>query len=610
MDKTVTKNLGLWPNLVQLKNFLHKLEIKPAYFIIPAALSLCAALFEGVSASLLIPIAKGVISMEFSFARQLPVIKDIIAAFPQFFAGNTPIFVLLAVFTVTTAITKNALSYFSSLGVAYQTVRFTGNIRKLIFSRYLSFGKLFFDKTSQGYLQDILLNFTKMIATQLKALNDLLMHFFMLVVYCAIMLAISWKLTLFAVIAFPLLHYSLRGLIAKIKKTSKDYADYHNRLSKKVFDVLLCIPLVKAYTREKQEEERFNYVNRLATQFEFSIAKKWNLIGPLQECIMLIVLLLFLSAIAFLIMKEKSAEVASLLVYFYIIRRATMSFGILNSGKAALAVVKGPIEKISEVLADEGKYFIVDGSKEFKGPEKSIKFDRLDFSYRAGVSVLKDINLCIEKGKITAIIGPTGAGKTTLINLLMRFYDTRPSSILIDGVDIREFTIESLRKHIALVSQEILLFNDTIRANITYGLDKVTDEQLTEATKKSRLYDFIMKLPQKFDTLIGDRGIVLSGGEKQRISIARALLKNPGILILDEATSALDTKTEKLIQEAIYEAVKGRTAIVIAHRLSTIKNANKIVVIEEGKLVEEGTLSELLDKRGKFCEYWNEQKFY
>jgi len=610
MDKTVTKNLGLWTNLIQLKDLLYKLEIKPTYFIIPAILSLCAALFEGISAALLIPMAKGVISMEFSFARQLPVIRNIIAAFPQTFAGNTPIFILLAIFTTTASVTKNAFMYFSAMGVSYQAIRFTGNIRKLIFSRYLSFGKLFFDRTSQGYLQDILLNFTRMVSGELKNLNGLLTHFFMLVVYCVIMFTISWKLTLLTMIAFPLLHYALRWLINKIKKTSKSYTDYHNRLSKKAFDVLLCIPLVKAYTREKQEEEQFDYVNKLATHFEFSIAKKWNLIGPLQESIMLIMLLLFLSAIAFLIMKEKSAEVASLLVYFYVMRRAAMSFGILNRGKASLAIVSGPIEKISEVLSDEGKYFIGDGSQEFKGLKKAIKFNHLDFSYRDGVAALRDVNLSIDRGKVTAVIGPTGAGKTTLVNLLMRFYDMKPSSVLIDGVDIRDFTIESLRKNIALVSQETLLFNSTLRANITYGLDDVTDEQLIEVAKKSQLYDFIMKLPEKFNTLIGDRGIVLSGGEKQRISIARALLKNPGILILDEATSALDTKTETLIQKAISEAIKDRTAIVIAHRLSTIKNADKITVIEEGTLVEEGTLKELLDKRGKFWEYWNEQKFY
>ena len=208
-------------------------------------------------------------------------------------------------------------------------------------------------------------------------------------------------------------------------------------------------------------------------------------------------------------------------------------------------------------------------------------------------------------------MGPTGAGKTTIVSLLMRFYDCSPSSIFIDEEDIRNFTLKSLRSHIALVSQEILLFNDSIRNNIVFGLVRdIGEEELIEVTKKARLYNFILRLPNGFDTEIGDRGVKLSGGEKQRIAIARAILKGAEILILDEATSSLDSKTERLIQESIDEAIMGRTAIVIAHRLSTIKNANKIVVLEEGELVEEGSLQELLERKGRFFEYWEAQKFY
>jgi len=198
-----------------------------------------------------------------------------------------------------------------------------------------------------------------------------------------------------------------------------------------------------------------------------------------------------------------------------------------------------------------------------------------------------------------------------LINLILCFYECPPSSIFVDDCDIKEFTAKSLRKHTALVSQETLLFNDSLRANIVYGLHRdVSEEEFIEISKKARLYDFIMSLPDKLDTLIGDRGVMLSGGEKQRVSIARALLKKAEILILDEATSSLDTHTERLIQEAIDEAVKGRTTIVIAHRLSTIRNADKIIVIGNGRVAEEGSLNELLAKKGKFYEYWEEQKFF
>ena len=209
-----------------------------------------------------------------------------------------------------------------------------------------------------------------------------------------------------------------------------------------------------------------------------------------------------------------------------------------------------------------------------------------------------------------AIVGPTGSGKTTLISLLLRFYDCPSSSILVDGVDIKEFNIKSLRNHIAFVNQDVMLFNDTLRNNIIYGFrEEISDDVLLEVIRKARLDDLLNKLPDGLDTLIGDKGVKLSGGEKQRVAIARVLIRKSEILILDEATSSLDSKTEAFVHEAIDEAVKGKTSIVIAHRLSTIKNADKIVVLEDGKIVEHGSLNALLKKKARFYSYWAAQKF-
>jgi ABC-type multidrug transport system fused ATPase/permease subunit len=268
------------------------------------------------------------------------------------------------------------------------------------------------------------------------------------------------------------------------------------------------------------------------------------------------------------------------------------------------------LEELKKVLNDKDKFFVHSGSREFKGLKEKIEFKNLNFSYDKKIPILKNINCIIEKGKMTAVIGYTGAGKTTIINLLLRFYEINPKSIFIDSTDIREFDIKSLREHIAVVTQEILLFNDTIKNNIIYGLKrKVNEKEMNKILKEARLHDFIISLPEGINAIIGDRGVKLSGGEKQRLAIARTLLKGSEILILDEATSSLDSKTEKLIQEAIDSAVKDRTSIVIAHRLSTIKNADKIIVIENGTVVEQGALKELIAKKGKFYEYWKEQKF-
>ncbi len=223
--------------------------------------------------------------------------------------------------------------------------------------------------------------------------------------------------------------------------------------------------------------------------------------------------------------------------------------------------------------------------------------------------MLRDVSFDVRKGKMTAIVGPTGSGKSTLINLLMRYYDCPPGSIFIDGKDIRSFDLDSYLSRVALVSQETLLLHESLRNNIAYGLTNVSDEAVQQVVKQARLENFVAQLPNGLDTLIGDRGTRLSGGEKQRVSIARALIKGAEILILDEATSSLDSQTERLIQEAIDEAVQGRTSIVIAHRLSTIKHADSIVVLKDGALVEQGTLDELLALNGLFQRLWQEQKF-
>jgi ABC-type multidrug transport system fused ATPase/permease subunit len=260
-------------------------------------------------------------------------------------------------------------------------------------------------------------------------------------------------------------------------------------------------------------------------------------------------------------------------------------------------------------MDDKDKEIISEGKEEFKGLKKGIKFNNVNFSYTDDVHILKNVSFSIEKGKMIALVGPTGAGKTTIINLILRLYDCAPKSIKIDDKDIRDFTFKSLRSKMALVSQEPIIFNNSIKYNIAYGFDNVPKEKVIEAAKKAQLYKFIMKLPDKFDTIVGDRGVKLSGGEKQRLSIARAMLKNAEILIFDEATSSLDTQTEISIQNAINEAVKERTAIVIAHRLSTIRNADKIIVIDKGRIVEQGALNELLEKKGRFYEMWEAQKF-
>ena len=295
--------------------------------------------------------------------------------------------------------------------------------------------------------------------------------------------------------------------------------------------------------------------------------------------------------------------------YFYIILNASHKFGTISGFRGSIAACVGPLDEVMEIFSDEGKHYVRNGDENFGGLKENIEFKNLTFSYADEREVLKNVSFEVRKGKMTAIVGPTGSGKSTLINLIMRYYDCEPGSITVDGTDVREFTLDSFLRHVALVSQETLLLHDSLKNNITYGLSEVSEEALNEAVERARLSELVSLLPEGLNTLIGDRGVKLSGGEKQRVSIARALLKGSEILILDEATSSLDSKTEKLIQEAIDEAITDRTAIVIAHRLSTIQHADSILVLEDGKIKEQGTLDELLAKKGAFYGLWEEQKF-
>jgi len=610
-DNTM-QTANLFQRLLKIRKFAAKTDIKLKYFIVPAVLSLGSAVIEGIGIALLIPLTKGVLQMDFDFAKEMKTMQFImhdvfhIYSRPQLF-----IFVFLVSAILGSMIISSLMRYFSTITAIYQLKSFSDNLRRLIFKRYLDFGKLFFDQNNLGHLHNILINFVNQIASEFLNFQDAFTRFFALIVYLILMFVIEPRLTMLVLFTLPFFYILSRRLIVKIKRSSSVYASFSKKISEQIFNILSCIPLVKIYAHENQEKKQFDILSNNLRLAEFSIEKKRQLVKPINEVAILIIVMVLISIMTFMVTKEKTGQVSSFLVFFYLLKRASNSFYVLSIIKNSLASINGPINEIKKIFEDKDKFFVIGGGKEFVGLADKIELRGLSFCYMQNVQVLNGVSFTIEKNKVTALVGPSGAGKTTLINLILRFYECPPSSIYIDDTDVKNFSLDSLRKRMALVSQDTLLFNDTLKNNIVYGLDKPVDEAaLLGIAKKARLHDFIMRLPNKFDTYIGDKGVKLSGGEKQRVTIARALLKNAEILILDEATSSLDSKTEKLIQEAISEAIKGRTTIVIAHRLSTIKNADKIVVIESGKFIEEGTLEELLGKKGKFYEYWQEQKFY
>jgi subfamily B ATP-binding cassette protein MsbA len=279
----------------------------------------------------------------------------------------------------------------------------------------------------------------------------------------------------------------------------------------------------------------------------------------------------------------------------------------VNGVLAFLNTQAGAVENIKDLLKSQNKAYFKNGYLKFDGIQKAIDIEAVNFGYEPNHLVLKDITLTIEKGKMTALVGASGGGKTTLADLLARFHEPTNGRILLDGLDFQKFEINSLRWKMAIVGQKSFIFNTSIRHNIAYGTPLATEEEIIEAARLANALEFIQKLPQGFDTIIGADGMQLSGGQQQRIAIARALVRNPEILILDEPTSALDAITEQVIQELLDKFTIGRTVIVIAHRLSTVAKADKVVVIEQGKIMEQGSYQDLIQQQGKFWQYYQTQ---
>jgi ABC-type multidrug transport system fused ATPase/permease subunit len=298
-----------------------------------------------------------------------------------------------------------------------------------------------------------------------------------------------------------------------------------------------------------------------------------------------------------------SLEVASLLTFLFVLFRMVPAIQELNGCSATLNALQGSVHNIQDLLSTEDKPYLRDGHKPFRGLQHGIEFRSVDFSYDLRSPILKDITLTIEKGQTVALVGASGAGKSTLADLVARFYDPVQGQILFDGVDLREYSIASVRQRMAIVSQDTFIFNASVRDNIAYGLPDTKDEEIWQAAELANAKEFIQAMPEGFETILGDRGVRLSGGQRQRIAIARALLRNPEILILDEATSALDSVSEKLIQESLEKLAVGRTVIAIAHRLSTIANASTVVVMEGGKIVEQGTYQALIGQKKRLWNY-------
>lgn len=595
-------------NFNKIKHFCQKAQLRLRKILVVTFLSLGTSLADGFAISLAIPVLKGILGGDF-LDSPVPFYNSIIKQLYDFLRWSDEKFLLgLGIIVFLSALLRQFLEYYSKITICSIARTSIHNIRCLIFEKYLSFGKTFFDRSHFGHLQTILVEFPDKIAQLVTRLRALTTRITVLFIYCIMMFLISYHLTILMVITFSLIYFVVQRIIRNLESYSSLHVEAKKDLSRKIFNSLTCIPLIKLYATEKTELNNFIACSHSISSLEFQIDKRQQLIGPLQKMIM-VTIISFILTIVVVFMKKGMIDISEVIVYFYLIGHVTNNIDIILDFKAELAGVISHMEEILKTL-NHKESFVTGNNKIFRGLQNTIQISNLHFSYHPERLILKNISFTLNKNEMTAIVGPSGSGKTTLIHLLLRYYNCPKNSIYIDGVDITEFKIHTLMEKMAFVSQDDFLFHDTLKSNILYGLkEEVSQEKLTDVLKKARLSEFVKDLPKGMNTIIGDQGVKLSGGEKQRIAIARALLKEAEILILDEATSSLDSKSEQLIQEALSVLLHDKTSIIIAHRLSTIRNAHKIVVIDNGEFIEEGSFDELIKKKGKFYKYWQEQQF-
>lgn len=497
--------------------------------------------------------------------------------------------------------------YFGVRQTQYIGQRIIFDVRNRLF-RHLQWLHLkFYDREKAGRIMSRVINDVQAIQQMLTgAFIQLFIHSITLVAIAGILFYMNWKLAIAALAVLPFHALAMSKLRRRIRRSSHRVRSKMAQISGDLSEVISGAKVIKAFTREKHESLRF--MNRTREFYDLHMA-----LGKLG--LSLWVLADFLSVIGTLTVifyggYQVTRGVLSLgdLVAFVIyLSRLFQPIIQLTQVFQGIQTALASVDRIFELLETPSEVLEIEKPLIPSHPEGRVRFENVHFEYEEGKKVLENINLKVKPGEVVALVGRSGSGKSTLVSLIPRFYDPTSGNIYIDDYDIKKMKISALRKAIAIVPQETFLFSDSLKMNIRYGRSNATDEEVIEAARAANAHDFIMAAPNGYDTLAGEGGILISGGEKQRIAIARAILKNPRILILDEATSSLDSESENLIQEALRTLIKGRTTIIIAHRLSTIVNADKIFVMESGRIVESGTHAELLDKGGAYARLYREQ---
>lgn len=509
--------------------------------------------------------------------------------------GPTTTLLVIGIFLAFMTFLKTGAYFLSSATIIPIRTGVVRDIRNQLYRKITSLPLGFFSEERKG---DIIARMSGDVAevenSIMSSLDMLFKNPVLIVAYFSTLLIISWQLTLFTLVFVPVMGWFMGMVGRKLKQNSiKAQALWSDTMSQ-VEETLGGLRIIKAFCAEKKMNNRFDRINTAYRNDIMRVNIRQQMAHPMSEFLGTVMIVIVLWFGGILVLSGDKMLTGPTFIYYLV-----MLYSIINPlkefSKAGYNIPKGlaSMERIDKILNAENNIVENPSPRHIASFEHQIEFRNVSFRYDKKW-ILRNINLTIPKGKTIALVGQSGGGKSTLVDLIPRYYDVQEGEVLIDGVNVKDLGIHNLRQLIGNVNQEAILFNDSFRNNISFGVDGATDEQIAEAAKIANAYDFIMQTEKQFDTPVGDRGSRLSGGQRQRVSIARAILKNPPILILDEATSALDTESERLVQDALERLMKTRTTVAIAHRLSTIKCADEICVIHEGEIVERGTHEQLL----------------